>query len=175
MFELPSTRTGRNVAGFAASVLLATGIGVGGLFAMPSTAHAVENEVRANDEASLRTARARLNEALMKRDTDAMARYWLPGVVTIGGNGSVVIGKKANVQLFKKEIFGSTEFVDGVRTTDKFTISNNGQRAAESGHWLWRMTDGKEVASYRGTYLIYWKKSQDKWMINSEMYITLSL
>jgi hypothetical protein len=72
-------------------------------------------------ESDIRAARAALNVALDKRDLALMASYWLPDVNTIGGDGSLWVGKDRNVAGFD-ELFKNPDFVSGLRALESVEI-----------------------------------------------------
>ncbi len=56
----------------------------------------------------------------------------------------------------------------------KIEIDQDGARAAEQGRWtaLWRGADGETAMA--GTYLAVWRKVSGQWVIEAELYVTLT-
>lgn len=143
------------IAAFLAAVLFSTGCATKGV---------AENDIRA--------ARAELNSALDRRNLTLMALYWLPDVSTIGGDGSLWVGKEKNVAGFD-ELFKDPNFVSGLRVLESVEISTGGPKsAAELGRWEWRERVRGEVVTYSGRYLIMWNLVDSQWRIRSELYVS---
>jgi hypothetical protein len=53
-----------------------------------------------------------------------------------------------------------------VRTTQRVDVDAAGERAAEHGHWV--------GAVQSGSYLAVWRRVTGQWVIESELYVTLS-
>ncbi|MGH8397321.1 MAG: nuclear transport factor 2 family protein [Gammaproteobacteria bacterium] len=123
-------------------------------------------------ETAIRSARIELNAALANRDLKTMAKYWLPDVNTIGGDGSLWVGRDKNIEGFAK-IFEDPNFVSGLRTPDKVEVATGGPKeAAETGVWEWRERVNSQVLTYSGRYLVMWQLVNEKWRIRSELYVT---
>jgi len=123
-------------------------------------------------ENDIRAARAELNAALDKTNLKVMASYWLPDVSTIGGDGSLWVGKEKNVAGFD-ELFKDPNFVSGVRVLESVELSTGGPKsAAELGKWEWRERVRGEVVTFSGRYLIMWNLIDSQWRIRSELYVS---
>lgn len=123
-------------------------------------------------EAAIRSARVQLNAALANRDLKTTATYWLPDVSTTGGDGSLWVGRRRNIEGFTG-IFKDSNFVSGVRTPDRVDVATGGPKeAAETGVWKWRQRSGSQVLTYSGPYLVMWQLVDGKWLIRSELYVT---
>lgn len=125
-------------------------------------------------ETAIRSARTELNAALTNRDLKTTARYWLPDVSTIGGDGSLWVGRSKNIEGFAK-IFNDPNFVSGHRTPDEIEVATGGPKeAAETGVWEWRERVKSQVLTYGGRYLVMWQLVNGRWLIRSELYVTTS-
>ena len=123
-------------------------------------------------ENAIRSARAELNAALDNRNLQSMASYWLSDVSTIGGDGSLWMGKDKNVAGFDA-LFKDPNFVSGRRVLESVEISTGGTKsAAEVGRWEWRERVKGEVVTYSGRYLIMWNLIDSQWRIRSELYVS---
>lgn len=125
-------------------------------------------------ETAIRSARSELNAALINRDLKTTARYWLPDVSTIGGDGSLWVGRSKNIDGFAK-IFKDPNFVSGRRTPDAIEVATGGPKeAAETGVWEWRERVTSQILTHGGRYLVMWQLVNGKWLIRSELYVTTS-
>ena len=115
-------------------------------------------------------ARRRLTNRLIAAHDSARLRPFLDTAINlISGDGSILIGAAAVVGAFEAQ-FRDPAFVTYVRPPDSVRLDADGARAAEAGAWTaqWR---GAEMS---GTYLACWKKAVGQWVIESELYITLT-
>ena len=99
-------------------------------------------------------------------------RPW-PGLDLLGAiqaDGSLILGAPAVVEAFAAQ-FRDPDFVTYVRTTADVRLDTEGARASEAGTWTaeWR---GAPLVS--GDYLAAWRKVVGQWVIESELFITLS-
>ncbi|MDB5431789.1 MAG: hypothetical protein JWP35_2905 [Caulobacter sp.] len=85
------------------------------------------------------------------------------------GDGSLIVGSDAVVEAFAGQ-FADPAFVKYVRTTTAVTLDQDGARAAEEGDWVadWK---GSEMS---GRYLAAWKKVTGQWVLQSELYVSLT-
>ncbi len=125
-----------------------------------------------SDEQAIRRLRAEFNRSIASHDAAGLPRFWREDIHVTTGVGRQLAGRNALVAAFDA-IFSDSTFVTYIRTPDKIEISASGVRAAESGHWLgqWKKADG--TMEWRGTYLAMWRKESDKWLIQSELYVSL--
>lgn len=124
------------------------------------------------DEAAIRDQRQRSNDLIAAHRAEALRPFFDPEVKLIRGDGTLVVGIDATVRLFESQ-FSDPDFVAYVRKTATVTIDKDGKRAAETGTWIgsWRQASGE--ATKTGQYLAVWKKAQDRWIIESELYVAL--
>jgi len=124
------------------------------------------------DEQTIRRLRAEFNRAIAAHDAGSLPKFWREDLHVTTGVGKQLAGSAA-VRAAFEAIFADETFITYTRTPDKVVLSASGIRAAESGHWLgeWKKTDGK--MELRGTYLAMWRKENEQWRIQSELYVSL--
>jgi hypothetical protein len=88
----------------------------------------------------------------------------------IVGDGSLILGARDVLEAFASQ-FADPAFVAYVRTTDRIELDAAGDRAAEHGTWVGTM---RGSADTRGTYLATWRKAVGQWLIENELFVTLS-
>lgn len=95
--------------------------------------------------------------------------FFAPDIRLITGDGALILGAEAVVEAFAGQ-FADPDFVTYVRTPQTVEVDAQGVRAAEHGRWTadWK---GPEMA---GSYLAVWRKSLGQWILESELYVTLS-
>lgn len=124
----------------------------------------------APDDAIL--ARRRLTNKLIVAHEAARLRPFLdPKVDLIAGDGGLIVGAEAVVRAFEAQ-FQDPGFITYVRTPETVTVAEDGERAAEAGHWVAARRDAHSGPS--GRYLAVWKKVVGQWVIESELYVTLA-
>jgi ketosteroid isomerase-like protein len=120
-------------------------------------------------EDAIRARRRLTNKLIAAHDAARLKPFFAPDVRLIAGDGGLILGADAVVEAFAGQ-FADPDFVTYLRTTETVDIDVAGLRAAEHGRWSadWK---GSEMA---GTYLAVWKKTLGQWVIESELYVTLS-
>lgn len=115
-------------------------------------------------------ARRKLTNKLIAAHAAARLRpFFASDVKLIVGDGGLILGGDAVIEAFAGQ-FADPAFGTYVRETTSVDLDARGERAAETGRWTakWR---GQEMA---GTYLAVWRKVTGQWVIESELYVTLT-
>lgn len=110
-------------------------------------------------------ARAKSNDAILKQDVSGIAQYWMDDMVVISGEGGQYIGKKALIKVFE-EMFTTAPPVFE-RIPSEITIGDSGILAWESGTWNYK------TESFRGNYSAMWRKINGRWLMQSELFVSL--
>lgn len=120
-------------------------------------------------EDAIRARRRLTNKLIADHQALRLKPFFAPDIRLISGDGSLILGADAVVQAFAAQ-FADRDFVTYVRTPQTVEVDAQGQRAAEHGRWTadWK---GSEMA---GSYLAVWRKSLGQWVLESELYVTLS-
>jgi ketosteroid isomerase-like protein len=159
---------------------LAKGIAVAHLMLLGAVAvcapqpQAVESQATAHDDAeAIRLARKDLNDALASRNLEHYASYWTKDATVVWAGGELRTGIDDNWKRLAGT-FADPHF-SGKRNAEKIEVTKGGLSASESGNWVWSfgLKDGA-VATYRGRYLIMWRKDTGQWRIQSELYVSTS-
>jgi hypothetical protein len=112
------------------------------------------------------TARRRLtNRFIAERQADRLRPFFLPDARLITGDGGLILGAGGIVSAFAAQ-FADPHFTPYVRTPQRVDVDARGERAAEHGHWT--------GSGMSGSYLAVWRKITGQWVIESELYVTLS-
>ncbi|THD54886.1 DUF4440 domain-containing protein [Phenylobacterium sp.] len=111
-------------------------------------------------------ARRRLtNKRIAARDAQALRPFFAADAQLIPGGGGLILGADAIVEAFAAQ-FREPGFVAYVRTPDRIEIDAAEECAAETGRWI-----GNGMS---GAYLAAWRKITGQWVIESELFVTLS-
>ena len=120
------------------------------------------------DEHLIRSARQASNEAIALRDVQAITRYFMDDYVVVRGSGTIMMGKEANHENWKK-IFKEAPETRFERLPSEIIISkNNPDLAWESGTWK-----GFNTYSKGGRYSAQWKKKDGQWKLQAELFVAL--
>ena len=115
-------------------------------------------------------ARRRLtNRLIAAHDAARLKPFFAPDVKLIVGDGAMVLGVAAVLDAFAAQ-FAEPGFVAYLREPERVELDDAGARAAEHGRWTGRWRD-REMT---GAYLAVWRKITGQWVIESELYVTLS-
>lgn len=122
---------------------------------------------------SIRARRKLTNKLIAAKDAQRLRPFFARDMVLITGDGGLLSGADAVVAAFAGQ-FRDPGFVNYVRTSGEVTLDQAGDRAAEHGVWtaLWRGAEGETTMA--GTYLAAWRKVTGQWVIERELYITLT-
>jgi ketosteroid isomerase-like protein len=118
---------------------------------------------------AIRARRRLTNKLIAAHEAERLKPFFTADARLIAGDGGLILGADAIVEAFAGQ-FRDPGFIDYVRTPDSVELDAAGERAAEAGRWVahWK---GGDMA---GTYLAAWKKTVGQWVIESELYVTLS-
>lgn len=121
-------------------------------------------------EDSIRARRKLTNKLIAAKDAGRLTPFFDPAVVVIVGDGSLIGGRDQVIAAFAAQ-FAQTDFQAYLRETDRVTVAAAGERAAEHGRWTGTWRGAQPVT---GDYLAVWKKVVGQWVIEQELYVTLS-
>jgi ketosteroid isomerase-like protein len=120
-------------------------------------------------EDAIRARRRLTNKLIAAHEAARLRPFFAADVKLIVGDGALILGVEAVIEAFAGQ-FADPDFVTYVRTPETVELDQAGERAAERGRWVadWK---GADMA---GAYLAVWRKSHGQWVIESELYVTLS-
>lgn len=118
---------------------------------------------------AVRARRRLTNKLIAAHDAARLRPFFAPDVKLIVGDGELILGVAAVIQAFAAQ-FAEPDFVTYVREPSSVEADADAARAAEHGRWTGRWK-GREMT---GTYLAVWRKVTGQWVIESELYVTLT-
>ena len=136
------------------------------LAVLTATAHA------ATEQATIKSARLRQNQALAKREFGEVVKYWTDDVTICRGLGVQLAGKPAYRALVEENAGAPTAIVYQ-RLPKEIEASALWPLAFETGIWQGHLgsIDGPVVIS--GRYSAQWVKRDGTWLIRSEVFVAL--
>ncbi|NEU08029.1 nuclear transport factor 2 family protein [Flavihumibacter sp. R14] len=117
------------------------------------------------DETIIRESRAASNDAIARHDADGVARFWMKDILVISGEGGQYVGRARLLSVFKKMFSASPSIFE--RNPSEVIIGESGILAWESGSWHYK------GESLRGNYSAMWRKINGRWLIQSELFVSL--
>jgi hypothetical protein len=116
-------------------------------------------------EDAIRARRRLTNKLIAARAAERLRPFFMGDARLIAGDGGLILGADAIVEAFAAQ-FRAPGFIAYVRTTETVEPDQAGQRAAETGRWT--------GAGMSGAYMACWRKVTGQWVIESELFVTLS-
>lgn len=113
----------------------------------------------------IKTSRHHSNIAILQRDVEGIARYWMDDIVVISGEGGQYIGKDSLVEVFKEMFAGSPPVFE--RIPSEIVIAESDMLAWETGTWNYK------TAPFRGNYSAMWRRVDNLWLLQSELFVSL--
>ena len=118
-------------------------------------------------ELEIRAARTAQNSAILARNADSVATFWMEDVTATAGLGYVVRGRAEY-----KSAFGRDAAMTYQRTTERVVVSPTWPLAWEEGTWLGTAT-GQALPIIGGRYAAQWVRQNGRWYIRSEVFVAL--
>ncbi len=123
-------------------------------------------------ELAIRLQRARFNQALANAELSAIGPLLTNDVVLVAGTDSALLsGRKAQMLAWKRE-FAAPDRAIYLRTPDTITLSPIAPIAFEQGKWQGTLASGAALAG--GIYTAKWRQVGADWLIEAELYLTLT-
>jgi hypothetical protein len=120
---------------------------------------------------AIRLRRAAFNRALADANLVAIGPLLAPQAILVTGTDSAILaGRKAQLAAWKREFAASTRTIY-TRTPETIVASPAEPIAFERGRWA-GLTAGQPGAS--GTYTAKWRELDGVWVIEAELYLTLT-
>jgi hypothetical protein len=125
------------------------------------------------DENAIRQQRRRTNKLIADHEAERLRPFFDAEVTVIAGDGSVIAGIDALIDRFAA-FFSDPTFITFDRKTETVVIDKKMIRASERGDWVasWHGPSGTMTSG--GQYQAVWKKAQNQWVLESELYIALT-
>ena len=120
-------------------------------------------------EDAIRARRKLTNRLIAAHAAERLRPFFTADVKLIVGDGGLLLGADAVIDAFAGQ-FADPGFGTYLRETARVELDAAGERAAETGRWTADWRDGR----MSGTYLAVWRKVRGQWLIESELYVTLT-
>ncbi len=111
--------------------------------------------------------RSDLNKAIQEHNAEAIENFMWNDYSIVRGNSTVSNGKEKVAGEWSK-LFKDNEKINYIRIPTEIKISANDTLAWETGNW-----QGFNTYSKGGNYSAQWKKKNDIWKLQAELYVAL--
>ncbi|MBX3481131.1 MAG: DUF4440 domain-containing protein [Caulobacter sp.] len=118
---------------------------------------------------AIRARRRMTNKFIAAHQAARLRPFMTPDAHLTGGEGGLLIGAEAIIAAFEAQ-FADPDFITYERRSGEITLDQEGLRAAERGAWTGRWRD----QTLGGDYLAVWRKVTGQWVIEQELYVTLT-
>lgn len=118
-------------------------------------------------EQYIRTARQLSNEAIVKKDVAAVAKYWKGDYVEISSDGSLISGREAVVADWKK-MFEQDPSIRFERQLQQIEFTRRGTVATEKGILIYT-----SPYHYKGYYTAIWRQINGVWLTQMENFVSV--
>ncbi len=125
-----------------------------------------------SDEASIRDARSRYNEAILRQDVDGIVSFFDEDYQVTTSLGELLQGRDGEAAAWQG-LFDSRRELNYVRQTETVEVSRRYPLAAETGEWVgtWMTDDG--AVRTGGHFTAMWRKVDGVWKVRSELFVAL--
>lgn len=117
----------------------------------------------------IKNQRAASNQALRNFDEDLNSTFLTDDILISTGAGTLISGKE-NLKSYIKNSSGPRMY--WVRTPDEIIVNPETKLAWEKGTWK-GFIEGSEEAVVGGNYAAQWTKKSGKWLIQSQLFVSL--
>lgn len=118
---------------------------------------------------AVRARRRLTNKFIAAHQAPRLRPFMTPDARLIGGEGGLLSGADEIIAAFESQ-FADPDFIAYERTPGEITLDQDGERAAEHGTWTGRWRD----QTLAGDYLAVWRKVIGQWVLEQELYVTLT-
>jgi ketosteroid isomerase-like protein len=124
-----------------------------------------------SDAAAVHEARASFNEAILNENIDGIAAVLAVNVLLVSGTDSLQFsGRNSQLELWREELARDGRLIYD-RSPACVTVSQLYPIAMEIGEWRGSRSAGDENF-IGGSYSAKWRKEDDRWVIEAEIFIT---
>ena len=122
----------------------------------------------------IQAVREASNAALKALDEESNFNYLTDDVLITTGNGTLLYGKEALKKYIESASNSKPMYL--VRTTEEIIVNEDRGLAWEQGVWnaYYAEDQNGKFSIYNGKYSAMWTLEMTKWMIKSQLFVTLN-
>lgn len=121
------------------------------------------------DDAAIRAARSRFNQAIAAHDVAALDRDWAADIAVITSRGQRLVGREA----YRESLAGQFTARPGLvylRSPSRITVQEAWGTATEEGKWTGRWRDPDGPVAVEGRYVAQWRRENGAWKLSAELF-----
>lgn len=122
----------------------------------------------------IRAARAALDDALRRRDLDAVAALLLPSYHVVTARSMQRDGREASLRSWEA-MFERDGSASQVRTPETIVVNGEWGMAQEHGRWVGIVRTNDGPMEIRGVYAAKWHDTPDGWRLQAEIFTPLTI
>jgi ketosteroid isomerase-like protein len=119
-------------------------------------------------------ARSAINEAISRRDPDAIGAFMLPDYHVVTARSMQRNGKDASCRSWA-DMFARDEAATYGRMADEIHVNEEWGMAEEHGRWTGTVMANDGLIELAGVYAAKWHKTADGWMLQAEIFTPLTI
>jgi ketosteroid isomerase-like protein len=124
--------------------------------------------------AAIRAARASINDAIARREPEAIGAYFLPSYHVVTARSMQRNGKEDSVrswaQMFARDGSAAHEAVP-----DEIHVNEDWGMAEEHGRWAGKLTANDGPIELAGRYAAKWQNTAEGWMLQAEIFTPITI
>jgi uncharacterized protein (TIGR02246 family) len=120
-------------------------------------------------EAEIRRKRERFNQAIVARDTAALATIWTEDVHVVASSGARISGRDTYRERFAG-YFATRQGYTYRREPQRVHVHEPWGVATEHGEWRARWNEPDGPVDVGGEYMMHWRLTGDGWLVQAEMF-----
>lgn len=127
-----------------------------------------------HSDQAIRTARGALNDAIARRDPDAIAAFFLPSYHVVTARSMHRSGKDDSVRswvdMFKRDRTATYD-----RIPDEIHVNDEWGMAEEHGRWTGTLMANDGPMELAGVYAAKWHLTPEGWLLQAEIFTPLTI
>ena len=131
-------------------------------------------EMTNDADQAIRSARAAINDAIARRDPDAIAPFLLPSYHVVTPRSMQRTGSEDSVRSWA-DMFTRDRSARHVSTPDQIHMNEDWGMAEEHGHWIGMLTANDGPIGIAGVYAAKWHCTPDGWLLQAEIFTPITI
>ena len=137
-------------------------------------AHYHPRRMTKSSEEAIRAARQAINDAIARRDVDAIGEFLLPNYHVVTARSMHRDGKDASVRSWA-DMFKHDAAATYGRTPVEIHVNEGWGMAEEHGRWKGTLTAIDGPLSLEGVYAAKWHLTENGWRLEAEIYTPIEI
>lgn len=127
-----------------------------------------------DSDQAIRAARAAFNDAIARRDPDAIAAFFLPSYHVVTARSMQRNGKEDSVRSWA-DMFDRDSTATYGRTPDEIHVNEEWGMAEEHGRWTGTLMANDGPMELAGVYAAKWHHTAEGWLLQAEIFTPLTI